>query len=180
MMPGNIPSTERTASSVPSAALGAGKASIPREHHHSRWARMPHTMTALVRLALVISSLLIGAGASAAQQPSVNRQLQQQWAVRVVAHLGRLARHPDSYLASCDAPREAFPRIRFTIDRSGRVLEAHLVKSSGIRAMDRAAIDIVKQASPVPSPPTGVGGTKLLLELPVAFRRGCSDRLRSG
>ncbi|WKL56751.1 TonB family protein [Asticcacaulis sp. ZE23SCel15] len=48
--------------------------------------------------------------------------------------------------------------ISFTLDRQGRVLSSRVVKSSGIAAFDREALDVLKRAEPMPKPPKDVKG----------------------
>jgi protein TonB len=43
--------------------------------------------------------------------------------------------------------------VRFTYDASGRVTLAKIVQSSGFDSIDRAAVDTVQRASPLPAPP---------------------------
>jgi len=57
------------------------------------------------------------------------------------------------------------------IDRSGRVLSAHLIGASGDAALDQEAVALVQRASPVPPPPAGVGGPSITLTVPVRFSR---------
>ena len=64
--------------------------------------------------------------------------------------------------------------ISFAIDRSGRLVSARLVGSSGSPALDAEAVAIVRRSSPFPPPPAGVAGGHF--SKPVNFRR-CSDRV---
>jgi protein TonB len=52
------------------------------------------------------------------------------------------------------------------------VLSARLTGSSGDTALDEEAVSMVRRASPVPAPPSGVGGGgAIVLAVPVRFNR---------
>ncbi len=55
-----------------------------------------------------------------------------------------------------DAPKEILRgRISFGIGRDGRIFQEAIVKSSGMRELDRAALTAVRRAGPFPLPPGG-------------------------
>ncbi len=134
---------------------------------------MSDAQTTLAHMALATCSLLFWTSASAAQQPSARQQELGRWQLSVTRHFFPFVTHPDLHLAECGARREGFVIVEFTIDRAGRVLSAHVAKTSGMRAIDRTAADIVKRASPVPAPPLFVQGTAFKLRLPVTFKSSC-------
>ena len=45
--------------------------------------------------------------------------------------------------------------VRFTVDATGRLVQAELVHRSGVATLDALAIDIVRRAAPFPVPPQG-------------------------
>lgn len=98
-------------------------------------------------------------GASSA--PSVSPA---SWRGTLLAHLNRYKRFPGG--ASLGTVQ-----VAFSIDRSGRVLSARLVSGSGDAALDEEAVAMVRRASPVPAPPTGLGGGTIALAVPVKFSR---------
>lgn len=59
--------------------------------------------------------------------------------------------------------------VAFTIDRSGRVLSARLIRSSGSSILDQEAMALARCASPVPAPPPNIGGGSIVLSVPVRF-----------
>ncbi len=59
--------------------------------------------------------------------------------------------------------------LRFVMDRSGHILSHDLEKSSGFSPLDRAALSMLDQASPLPPPPDEITGNTLELVLPVGF-----------
>jgi protein TonB len=86
------------------------------------------------------------------------------WRGTLVAHLNRFKRFPPG-------GSTGLATVAFTIDRSGRVVGASLVGSSGDAALDTEAVSMVRRASPVPAPPAGVGGGSISLTVPVRFNR---------
>ena len=56
-------------------------------------------------------------------------------------------------------------RVRFRIDRSGKLLEAGIEEASAVPSFDRAALRAVFAASPFPPLPQGFGGSVLTIHL---------------
>ncbi len=88
-----------------------------------------------------------------------------RWQSRVNAHLNRFKRYPAGERETGQAA------VRFSIDASGRVLSAALARSSGNAALDRAAVEMVRRASPVPAPPPAIAKSRMSLTVPVRFSR---------
>jgi protein TonB len=86
-----------------------------------------------------------------------------KWRGMVVAHMNRHKRYPGSGGGTSS--------VAFTIDRSGRVLSARLVGSSGSAALDQEAVSLARRASPVPAPPANIGRGSIVLQVPVKFSR---------
>ncbi|AMJ59812.1 energy transducer TonB family protein [Bosea sp. PAMC 26642] len=86
------------------------------------------------------------------------------WRGSLIAHLNRYKRFPGG-------ANPGTVQIAFSIDRAGRVLSARLAGSSGDPALDEEAVGMIRRASPVPAPPSGVGGSTLTLAVPVRFSR---------
>lgn len=96
------------------------------------------------------------AGTSSSTSPAT-------WRSVVMALLNRHKRFPPG-------GGQGTATVAFTIDRSGRVLSARLVRSSGNAALDAEAVALARRVSPVPPPPPDVGnGGSILLAVPVRF-----------
>jgi periplasmic protein TonB len=80
-----------------------------------------------------------------------------------MAHLNRYKRYPSGAASTGTAS------VAFTIARSGQVLSARLIGSSGNPALDAEAISLTHRASPVPAPPPDFGGGVLTLTVPIHF-----------
>lgn len=95
------------------------------------------------------------AGASSSMSPAT-------WRSALMAHLNRHKRFPAG-------GSRGVSQVAFTIDRTGRVLSARLIGSSGDAALDQEAVALTHRASPVPPPPPDVGGGNVTLAVPVRF-----------
>jgi len=56
-------------------------------------------------------------------------------------------------------------KLVFTIGINGEIVSVNIVKSSGSRILDRAAMDAVKKATPFAKPPNG----SIIIQLPIKF-----------
>jgi len=82
------------------------------------------------------------------------------------AWLNRHKRYPRS---AQRRHQEGTVRLRFALDRSGRLLAADVIGSSGYAALDKAALDMLRKAAPLPPIPPEIGQSRLDVVLPVAF-----------
>ena len=107
------------------------------------------------------------AGAPVQGTPSAGRtKAQQTWQGRVMAKLERSKRFP---AAAQRAGDQDLVYVSITIDRSGRVLQSRLVTSKGIPALDAAALETVKRASPLPAPPESEEGERITFVVAINF-----------
>jgi protein TonB len=90
----------------------------------------------------------------------------EQWQQQVLAYLDRRKLYPRE---AQRAGQEGVARITFAIDSAGRVLSVSLAGSSGIAALDQAALNTVRRASPLPSPPADMGQGSLTLTASIRF-----------
>lgn len=61
--------------------------------------------------------------------------------------------------------------LRFTITRDGRLLEASIVRSSGVIALDRGLLDALRAAAPYPPLPSTIPGDQVVFTQPIAAKR---------
>jgi periplasmic protein TonB len=87
------------------------------------------------------------------------------WQKELAAHLDRHKRYPNDR-----ASQTAEIVLGFMLDRTGRVLSVWVVRSSGDRSFDDAALAMMHRADPVPAPPPRVADFELNFTLPVVFR----------
>jgi protein TonB len=81
-------------------------------------------------------------GASAAAAAASYRSI-------LVAHLQRFKQFP----SGAGASDSGVVYVRFTVTRSGRVTSSGLSRSSGFSALDRAALELLQRAQPLPAFP---------------------------
>jgi periplasmic protein TonB len=88
------------------------------------------------------------------------------WRGRLGAHVQRFKR----------IPAEAIERrlhgttvVRFAVDRTGAVLWAVIVHSSGVAVLDQESVRLLSRAAPLPAAPANVSGAHFTFEVPVRF-----------
>jgi protein TonB len=86
------------------------------------------------------------------------------WRSKVIAHLNARKR-------AFSAGAAGTSTIGFTIDRSGKILSARLITSSGNTALDKEALALAQRASPLPAPPADLTGATLSLRAPIRFKK---------
>ncbi|MBX3567674.1 MAG: TonB family protein [Rhizobiaceae bacterium] len=100
---------------------------------------------------------------SASRAPTVSPA---RWQSRVIAWINRHKRYPSASKARGD---QGQVQVNFAINASGVVVSASIGRSSGDAALDKAALDMVRRASPVPAPPPEIARSRIQLALPVQF-----------
>lgn len=107
-------------------------------------------------------------GAAVSGGPSTAPRIDPaRWQGKVMAWLNRHKRYPAAARANRE---EGTAEVTFDIDPAGRVLGARISRSSGSATLDRAAVEMVTRASPVPAPPAEIARPALSLTVPVDFR----------
>ena len=93
------------------------------------------------------------------------RRVRATWQKELIAHLDKHKRYPTER-----SQKSAEILVSFALDRMGHVLSTSIVKGSGDRAFDEAALAMVRRSDPVPQPPPLVADEGLSFTLPVIFR----------
>jgi len=96
-----------------------------------------------------------------------DRRLSARWQAALVAQLNRHKRFPDAARRK-DVAQQVM--VRFSIDRTGRVMAAVAHVSSGSPILDNEAVQMLLRASPLPSPPEHMKGETLELIVPVLYK----------
>lgn len=99
------------------------------------------------------------AASKTAKAPSISPA---RWQARVLARIKRFQRYPRGAKSRRE---EGVVSVNFVIDSSGAVISTRLSRSSGSSELDRAALDSLRRASPMPAPPPGIRS----LSVPVQF-----------
>lgn len=89
---------------------------------------------------------------SAAPAPGVasNSNALPTWQSDLQRHLAKYRRYPE------DARRrglQGINRLRFVVDANGKILSYSLAVGSGSASLDRATLEMIRRAQPVPKPP---------------------------
>jgi TonB family protein len=93
------------------------------------------------------------------------RRARLTWQKELMAHLEKHKRYPAER-----TQKSAEILVGFALDRMGHVLSTSIVKGSGDKAFDEAALAMVRHSDPVPQPPPLVADEGLNFTLPVIFR----------
>ncbi len=93
---------------------------------------------------------------------------------RLRRHIAKYKRYPPDALKG---KQEGTVWVTIEIARDGTVLDAQIQRSSGYPLLDRAILDMVHAASPVPPLPAEVTGETRRIGLPWEFRVGFFDRV---
>lgn len=88
------------------------------------------------------------------------------WQKALHLHLSKHKRYP----AEARSRRiQGVVTVGFTIDREGKVTETRIVRGSGSPLLDEEALEMLKRATPLPTPPDEAITGSLNLTLPVQF-----------
>src|SRR5712664_2006222 len=93
------------------------------------------------------------------------RRARLTWQKELMAHLEKHKRYPAER-----TQKSAEILVGFALDRMGHVLSTSIVKGSGDKAFDEAALAMVRHSDPVPQPPPLVADEGLNFTLPVIFK----------
>ncbi|MBN8966279.1 MAG: energy transducer TonB, partial [Rhizobiales bacterium] len=97
---------------------------------------------------------------------AASRAATASWRDLVVARLQAAKRYP----SDAQSRREqGVATVSFSVDRNGRVLSRHLVRSSGSSALDQEVLAMVMRAQPLPSFPAAMTQSVISLSVPIRF-----------
>jgi periplasmic protein TonB len=104
-----------------------------------------------------------GGGAAGTDQGGKSKD---RYYAELAAWLERHKRYP---ARARQLRQEGVVRVRFVIDRSGKLVSHRIENSSGHNALDEAASDLLRRASPMPAIPSNLG-PRLEIVVPIAYR----------
>lgn len=108
-----------------------------------------------------------GAGGGGTAGKADGGKSKDRYYAELAAWLERHKRYPSQ---ARKMRQEGIVRVRFVIDRSGKVLSHRIETSSGHTALDRAASELLRRASPMPAIPASMGRSRLEIVVPIAYR----------
>ncbi|MEJ2378464.1 MAG: energy transducer TonB, partial [Pseudolabrys sp.] len=89
-----------------------------------------------------------------------------RWKTALVLRLQRYKRYPAAAQAR---GVQGVARLAFSVDRSGHVHHAHIARSSGSSLLDRATMQLIARAQPLPPPPPEVHGAQIAIVVPIRY-----------
>ena len=111
--------------------------------------------------------------ASAAQSASSQvAQGQPTWESLLLGHLNRHKRYPHD---ARQRGQEGTVKVRMVIDGRGRVLDHQVLAGSGSRSLDRATLQMIRRAQPLPAPPAELlknGSLEVIAPFVYSLERG--------
>jgi periplasmic protein TonB len=124
-------------------------------------------MSALMQVKIPLLTGLFGllsvmAIPSHAQTVNAQTNTAEAWKKKIVIQLVSKREFPPGATGQGGAAK-----VKFVIDRQGKLLSRELVESTGSELLDAAALRMVERAEPFPEPPTEV--TDLTFVMPVVF-----------
>jgi TonB family protein len=93
------------------------------------------------------------------------QRVRLSWQKELVAHLDHHKRYPADRAA-----QSAEVVVSFELDRTGHIVATSIVKGSGDRSFDDAALAMLRRSDPVPPPPPLIADDGLTFTVPVKFR----------
>ena len=88
------------------------------------------------------------------------------WKSPLVARLERYKRYPSQAQSRGE---EGVTQLAFSVDRSGGVHHARILRSSGSSLLDEATLALVERAAPLPPPPPEMPGTQIAIVVPIRY-----------
>ena len=89
-----------------------------------------------------------------------------RWKTALVERLQRYKRYPAEAQAR---GVQGVAQLAFSVDRHGGVHHARIVRSSGSSMLDRATMQLIERAQPLPPPPPEVHGTEIAIVVPIRY-----------
>jgi protein TonB len=88
------------------------------------------------------------------------------WKSMLVAQLERNKRYPSDAQSRGE---QGVAQLAFSVDRSGRVHNARISRSSGSSTLDAATLAMVERAQPLPPPPPEMSGAQIAIVVPIRY-----------
>jgi periplasmic protein TonB len=86
------------------------------------------------------------------------------WQRQLVNHLQHFKRYPPQANG-----QQGIASLAFRIDRHGRLVSAHLLRSSGSGVLDAETLALIKRADPLPAPPAAIADHQLSFVVPIRY-----------
>jgi len=104
--------------------------------------------------------------AAVAPAAGLSAKAQATWQKSFLAHINRYRRYP----AEAQAHKmTGTVTVEFMLDRRGQLLSSRVMHSSGSAVLDEEAVDLLRRAAPLPTPPQEVPPEGIHLAVPIRF-----------
>ena len=97
---------------------------------------------------------------------SRNSDAVPNWKSQLVARLERYKRYPSEAQSRGEY---GVAQLAFSVDRSGGVHNARIVRSSGSSILDRETLTLAERAQPLPPPPPEITGAQIPIVVPIRY-----------
>jgi protein TonB len=97
---------------------------------------------------------------------SRNSDAVPNWKSQLVARLERYKRYPSEAQSRGE---HGVAQLAFSVDRSGGVHNARIVRSSGSSILDRETLTLAERAQPLPPPPPEITGSQIPIVVPIRY-----------
>jgi protein TonB len=97
---------------------------------------------------------------------SRNADAVPNWRSQLVARLERYKRYPSQAQSRGE---QGVAQLAFSVDRSGGVHHARIVRSSGSSLLDEATLALLERAAPLPPPPPEIAGAQIAIVVPIRY-----------
>jgi protein TonB len=97
---------------------------------------------------------------------SRNSDAVPNWKSQLVARLERYKRYPSEAQSRGE---HGVAQLAFSVDRSGGVHNARIVRSSGSSILDRETLTLAERSQPLPPPPPEITGSQIPIVVPIRY-----------
>jgi protein TonB len=118
-------------------------------------------------VASLFGLLLVSTAPSHAETDDVARtNAPDAWKKKIVIQLMSKKEFPPGAIG-----QSGTAKVKFVIDRQGKLISREVVESAGSELLDAAALRMVERAEPFPEPPAEVKDERFTFMLPVTFTK---------
>ena len=136
------------------------EAARPKEQRHQH--KLADLNTAPPRTAHAAPRAVAPSPGAATHDPNA----MPAWKSELVARLQRYKRYPSEAQARGE---EGVAQLAFSVVRGGGVHIARIARSSGSILLDRATLDLLARAQPLPAPPPDIRGAQIAVVVPIKY-----------
>jgi protein TonB len=124
----------------------------------------PLMQVKIALLAGLFGLLMVSAIPSYAQTVNAQTNTVEAWKKKIVIQLASKREFPPGAMG-----QGGTAKVKFAIDRQGKLIARELVESTGSELLDSAVLRMVERAEPFPEPPAEVSDDGLAFTVPVIF-----------